>query len=490
MDHPFRWLPYLLRFQSSVGPQEITGEDADCTSPVVFPDDKDEPIQIVFSCSHNEFTQMLSSLIIGGQIAYPDTFVNVMHMFMRNWECDMDICERIASCLTDENPAVVAALAELMRSNPTIQQAISEAISENGGGIPGQPLSDEQQQRDLLPPEVKPDDECDYDALWGACLYLVQSGNRAITDFFENLEAASNTLEAATIIAGAIPAAGQYAEAAGEFADQMQENIAEGYAAAYTETYEEELACALFCLARSNSCELPLDGMVAILADRLSVPGLVVDFGLLMNFVSAGTWVGADIANVAYLVYFNALKYGQQFGDIIGVRPLSDLMGLGADQLASDNWMTLCDCPDDWQWTFPLDDVFTGNFEAVLFDNALAEITDETISAVDDPGSSPATMYAQWQTVVDGHVTRIDSKFRADTTVPGDFEYRLYIDDVLVEAEIFSGDGEYMLQWSGDETGSHTYRWLTGVVGTAAGGDGIVTHEIKLYGQDTNPFTP
>jgi len=354
MGHPFRWLPYLLRFQSSVGPQEITGEDAPCTSPVVFPDDKDEPIQIVFSCSHNEFTQMLSSLIIGGQIAYPDTFVNVMHMFMRNWECDMDICERIALCLTDENPAVVEALAGLLRNNPDILAALADATSSNGSGTPGLPLSPEQSAADTLPPNVKPDDECDYNALWGACLYLVQSGNRAITDFFENLEAASNTLEAATIIAGAIPAAGQYAAAAGEFADQMQENIAEGYAADYTESYEEELACALFCLARASDCTLPLDGMVGILADRLSVPGLVVDFGLLMNFVAAGTWIGADIANVAFLVYFNALKYGQQFGDIIGLRPLSDLMGLGADQLASDNWETLCDCPEFWskEWDF------------------------------------------------------------------------------------------------------------------------------------------
>jgi len=357
MGHPFRWLPYLLRFQSSVGPQEITGEDAACTSPVVFPDDKDEPIEIVFSCSHNEFTQMLSSLIIGGQIAYPETFVNIMNMFLRNWECDMDICERVAACLTENNETLINALADALTGNPTLLQALVTATSENGAGTPGQPLSEEQQQRDLLPPGVKPDDECDYDALWGACLYLVQSGNRAITDFFENLEAASNTLEAATIIAGAIPAAGQYAQAAGNFADQMQENIAEGYAAAYTETYEEELACALFCLARSNDCELPLDGMVAILSDRLSVPGTVVDFGLLMTFVSSGTWIGGDIANIAYLVYFNALKYGQQFGDIIGVRPLSDLMGLGADQLASDNWITLCDCPDTWskEWDFAID---------------------------------------------------------------------------------------------------------------------------------------
>jgi len=58
-----------------------------------------------------------------------------------------------------------------------------------------------------------------------------------------------------------------------------------------------------------------------------------------------GNFVGQQIVDAMYLLYFTALKFGQQFGDTIGLRPLPVLISLGADYLASDNWEVLCDCP-------------------------------------------------------------------------------------------------------------------------------------------------
>jgi len=262
------------------------------------------------------------------------------------------ICEMIAQCFTDQDPGLMAAVAEAMRSNPLLLDAISQGISENGGGTPGKPISEQQAQQDTLPENVRDEEgECIPDALWGAMLYAVQSGNRGITDFFQILQAAVEVVEASAIILQNVPAVGGYAASAAQFAAKMQTVIAANYAAAYTESYEESLACDLFCRARVT-CDLSIDDFIVVLNARLTAPLDIGDMGEIMVGIGSGTWVGDEVADVAFLVYFSALKFGQQFGDKIGIRPLTQLMSLGADQLASDNWETLCDCPEYWSHDF------------------------------------------------------------------------------------------------------------------------------------------
>lgn len=254
------------------------------------------------------------------------------------------ICDLITECITSENEALIAALADAIANNPLLRDAINAANAENGGSTPGMPITDQQAAQDTLPDNVKNEDgSCKEDELWGAMLYLVQSGNRAITDVFEIIESASNTLENMEIISKNIPAAGDFISAAAGFADQLQEVIAEGYSAAYTEVFEENLACDLFCFARGD-CALSVDDLMTVMNNRLTEPIDIGDFGEIMAGTITGTWVGDDIANVAFLIFFAALRFGQQFGGTVGIRPLNILMSLGADQLASDNWEALCDC--------------------------------------------------------------------------------------------------------------------------------------------------
>jgi len=266
------------------------------------------------------------------------------------------ICDMVAECFADGNEALIEALAEAIRNNSLLQIAIADALASQGGYTPGLPLTGGQAGANLLPENVRDEfGNCVPDNLWGAMLYLVQSGNRIITDFFEVLEVASNTLESMEIVSKAIPAAGDYISAAAGFADQMAEVIAEGYAGAYTEAYEQGLACDLFCLSLTT-CDLSLDAVINLLNNRLSEPFSLADFGEIMAGIAAGSWtVGDEIADVAFLVFFAALRFGQQFGDTLGIRPIPVLMSLGADQLASNNWEVLCeDCLptfDDYDFT-------------------------------------------------------------------------------------------------------------------------------------------
>lgn len=357
---PVRPLPFPLDRTSNL---EVLTDDErlPCGVPE-FPEDSDERITVLFRLSLNEFVALATAIDVGSDIAYSTDGIKVWWLWQVSVMC-AQFCEEVALCLTNEDPAVVEALANLITTNQTIINAISNSITNAGGAIPGQPISQQQAASDTLPPNVRnEEDECILNALWGACVYLVQSGNRAITDFFEQLEAASNTLETAAIVSQTIPAAGPYASAAAEFADQLQETLAEGYAGAYTETYENELACALFCLARVN-CELTPDMLVEVMNSRLEYGTVPAEFGTVMARIGTGVFIGSQIADSMFYIYFTALRFGQQFGEILGFRPLTDLMSLGADLLASNNWETLCDCPEEWEQVFDFE-VDDGGFTA------------------------------------------------------------------------------------------------------------------------------
>lgn len=338
---PPRHLPYPLDYQAGMVVDTPTGEET-CGLPT-FPEDSDEKITVLFRLSLNEFVRIASTVDVGSDLAYGEDGLKVWWTWIASVMC-ASFCEEMAECVSDPESPFVSALADALRNNPLLAAAIAEALPETGVAAPGKSLTPGQAATSILPPEVKDEfGDCIPDALWGACLYLVQSGNRAITDFFEILESASNTLEASGIIASAIPAAGQYAGAAAEFADQMAENIAEGYSAAYTEDYENDLACAIFCAAMEG-CELTPDMLIDILNARMPELIDVATFGLLMAQIGTIIIPPESIADTAFLVYFTALKFGQQFGEVVGIRPLTDLMSLGADQLASNNWEVLCEC--------------------------------------------------------------------------------------------------------------------------------------------------
>jgi len=382
---PQRHLPYPLDRASNL--ECIVPDGLEVCGLPEFPEDSDEQITVLFRLSLNQFVALATAIDVGSDIAYGDDGIPVWFLWAASVMC-AQFCEEMAECLENEDDAVVGALANLLANNPIMQRAIAAAAASQGAPVPGQELPDETTHRDSLPENVRDEfGECNLDALWGACLGLVQFGNRAIVDFFEILEVGTNALERGAIATGAIPAAGNSISAAIEFADQILEEVAEGYNAVYTETYEQQLACALFCAARVD-CELNIDEMIQILVDRLSLDS-VEDFYAVMQWVITGTYTGAQLADTAFLMFFTAIKFGTEFAGVVGVRALTVYMGLSADVLASDNWEALCDCPETWEQVldFTVDDwgftapygtyeegigFVSGEIEATLFYTAIS----------------------------------------------------------------------------------------------------------------------
>lgn len=273
--------PLVFPLKNPLAVTAITsGEGPECLVPA-FPGDSDEKVTVLFRLSLNEFVMLASAIDVGSDIAYGQDALQVWWVWVASLMC-ASFCEEMAECIEGQQESLMAALAGAIKSNPLLLAAIADAVAENGGIVPGRPLSEGQAGTNVLPANVKIDDECDFNALWGACLYLIQSGNRAITDFFEQIEDTSNTLETSSLVADKIPAAGDYVSFAFELADQLRENIAEGYAAEYTEEYENDLACALFCAAKT-ACELTPDMLTQVLNERLPDPGEYSNFGPILS---------------------------------------------------------------------------------------------------------------------------------------------------------------------------------------------------------------
>jgi len=490
-----RNLPYPLDVAVS-----IEAETPPATGTIrmpAFPADADEDITVSMRLSLNKFVALATAIDVGSDPAYGENAILIWWI----WATSMvEICEELAACLTEENPAVVEALAQLIRNNPTIASALNDQRVEAGGGSPGEEISEELAQRDMLPENVKPDDECDFNALWGGMLYLVQSGNRSITDFLEALEAASNTLEAMALAANLIPATGNYISSGFEFANAVQEFFAENYAANYTEGYEQQLACALFCVAKTD-CTLSIDDMIDVINARFGEPFDVLSFAAIMARIGTGStpgnFVGEQIVDAMFLLYFTSLKFGQKFGDVIGLRPLPVIISLGADQLASDNWEVLCECPiEEWESMMDLTQTTDYGWASLgAWDSGNAGHWESGVGYVSAHGASAGNGYqiAQAAMAVDlCDVTEIKTYFYVTNGTNGGIPYTVGTDTVELafSTEVLE-DGGHSFEGVGDAPGSTQlyFRVQAGYqVGNTAdpGGEALVIG-VRIKGTGAKP---
>lgn len=338
-----RKLPYPL--DRAINIQSIVDNDDEPCGLPAFPEDLNEKIPVTFMLSLNEFVALATAVDVGSDIAYGEDGIAVWYLWVASVMC-ASFCEQVAECV-DNDISVQQALINQIQNNPSFWMAIVDAISATGTAVVGQPITETEAQSDITPDVIHTGTGCDLDMSWGASLFLVQSANRTITDFFEAMETLTNIPERLEKLVGLIPAIGNTLENIVGFANELYDDLRENYAAAYTEAYEEQLACEIFCIIRAD-CSLTVDDIIDVLSARLAIDTPTV-FASVITFIGTGTFAGQPVVDAMMWLYFNALKFGQAFGaqvaGALGIRPLTQLMGLGADTLASDNWQTLCECP-------------------------------------------------------------------------------------------------------------------------------------------------
>jgi len=251
----------------------------------------------------------------------------------------------------DECPLSCEEIIDCIENNPETGEALMQWLSDNGFGTPSQngtgtPNNAGIYESNPLLIDGSTIEDCDNDNLFGAITQLVDFVNRRIVDVFEIIESETNIIERSQIALEAFPITDTLAaDSAAAFADQLAEEIAEGYDAAFTEELEDEYRCDLFCLVK-DTCELSFQTFADYFNGRIGNTPPTVAFSEYIEWFITGDFVGSNIVDAAYSVVFAALSYG---ADAMGINIGALLTSINAAlNDPNPDWALLCeDCPPD-----------------------------------------------------------------------------------------------------------------------------------------------
>lgn len=442
-----------------------------------------------------EFVRILALLVSamtqatnweGEQVDRDDRATRCLAGYLQtDWEGCVD-CADVANCIeTDEGvqDAISEQIINNIENNAGVQQSFIDYISENnttGTQMPGTTSSDS-----MVPPEVfETDDECDPDKVWTGIQYLSEYVDGLCTDFFEVLAELDEAAKIAAKASGAIPVVGDYVQSAIEFALALKEKIAVTYAGESTQELRDSIACDWFCVAREG-CGISIDQCIAVMATRLSTIS-PDEFGSVIDLMITGTFEGVQTVEMGYLLALTAMKFGQKFGDALGVRPLSQIIAIGASD-PNDSWMVICpDCPEEWSYDIDLTTSDDTGIATVPFGMFVEGVG--VVGALQGDGSNLAQLridVADW-----GDSTLTQVSFNAIATVADGSAFRgmIYVTGGTPTFHDLGGSetGAYTLtDDSPDSTPEETYLHISNTPGAY----GVNTFtSFHLSGTGPNPF--
>lgn len=244
----------------------------------------------------------------------------------------IDICELIIECINDPESGVSDAILNLV-GNSTLAQSRDAAQAENGKNLTG-----------------SSNPTCDLDILFGQSLQMVEYFDQVNRDVLEIIEVVTNQAELIADIIGNLTGPDELSiDVILDWVAYVQDSILENYDAQVTQTYLEDVACEIFCIARDQNCAITPTLLYDVFRARLSasvtIESLIEDT---LNYLVSGLWSGTEIAD---FMYFAQFAFRAQVGRFVGKIAWSDVelrLAVYANDPNSD-WSLLCDCPTEWE---------------------------------------------------------------------------------------------------------------------------------------------
>lgn len=316
--------------------QEIESVPAEGYAPFFFPP---EGADLLFHFTEQSFLRVLSALINGAALTYPDTWLQVVWDFLQNVEYPVSFCEQLIACITTDADTQEA-IVNMLAANPAFDEFLKNTVRGLTSGQTGQKLTV---------------DECDNSVLMGKVKAMVDAMNTTNTDFFEIVEVGTNDEEKMSILLDAIPGLGilPFDEVV-DFLQDITEDFSENYAAQVTEALKLEWYCGLYCLASARpDCSLTYADIFNYFQDKVSSSltlGSLI--GEVIQFIVTGDFSGADrVANGMMALQAGLMRTG---GDFLGLS-LPSLSITARESDPSSLWEDCEDCPDEeWEkvWDF------------------------------------------------------------------------------------------------------------------------------------------
>lgn len=294
----------------------------------IWPEDPEERTILPLFVSQREFTAILSAMDVGADIAYPDQYIEVMWLMVRNLRYGVNICQMIADCIAT-SPETQQALRDFVTSDQEIIDAFTELVE---GLTEGQ----------IISPVVEKG--CENSDIAGAVIAIVERMDTYNVDALEIIEVGTNDEEkVASVIAG-VPALGilPFDEII-DFAQDLLEDFFENYNAAVTEEWKDDVAEDLYCLAKEDpDCKLSYEQLFNYFQNRagssLTTLSTIVD---IINFVRTGDFNTDElVASGMYAIQLAFVRTGREF---FGIN-LPKISSLSRDALPSSRWEEWDEC--------------------------------------------------------------------------------------------------------------------------------------------------
>jgi hypothetical protein len=336
--------------------QEIESVPEDGYAPFFFPP---EGADLLFHFTEESFLRVLSALINGAALTYPDTWLQVVWDFLQNVEYPVDLCEKIAECIAsnEDTQAVIRAFV-------TNDESIRDWAEEIAGIAV---LTAQQLGQNILKPGA-----CDPGYTFNQASKFVFLLNQLSEDLFEAIEVGTNALERASLLISAIPAIGGLLpfDEALTLADSLVENVEEDYAGNYDQGLYDDLRCGLWCKFK-DSCDLSIDDALAFYEEKLStsLPQNPADtLQAIAQFILIGDIPGDFTVYAIHTLIIAAMRAGQEmFG--INFAQLGIRITAAGDDIDND-WETICEeCPAE-VWCYFQDTTETVEFMDLVYTDA------------------------------------------------------------------------------------------------------------------------
>lgn len=332
--------------------QEVWGVPEEGYAPFFFPP---EGTYLPFFFTEESFLRVLSALINGAALTYPDTWLQVVWDFLKSVEYPVDFCTLVANAINDcedVRDAINGAMQNAIGNVPSVQNAFREwwladeqirDTMDQRYNVPS--LNDSVSSGNILKP-----DQCLDDYIFNQCVVLVDLLNDISIDIFEAIEVGTNQLERWSIVTSAVPATGQVipVDEGLQFVDQLIEEVYEDYTGAFDTALRNDIACEIFCIAK-DSCTLSLDDVITYYENKvgsLSVDDPVTLVQDIVNFINTGDFPNDLPVYLMHLLSLALLKLAQNvFGiDFVGLYSVV----IAAGDTPNNDWELICDeCPTE-----------------------------------------------------------------------------------------------------------------------------------------------
>lgn len=342
----------------------------------------------------DEFTKLISSVMVGASLIYPDDTDYLYWLIVQSVGCNqIDVCDE------NEDVILVVTIQEIVDavcacdSIQTIQQVVVEqqqqqAIEafENREDTHIQPPPPEvwDKQIKTISADEFGEFDCSNDNAYAMAIAITDQLEEEVQNLFDARDAANNTAELVNDFIDNAFWAPELNDAISDLIDSVSSIVDYGetaFNASFTATYRDELECALFEKIVCNDCSISIKDISDIFEDRIgfeqgqSVWDDLGDLVQVADDLVAGS--SAFVANATYALMFRNAQSGN-FGNVeLGfTRRITRAIQAARDE-TNNNWNVNCDtpqCPWEYVWnkgddTAPILQYFVDNVATATHTN-------------------------------------------------------------------------------------------------------------------------